>query len=159
MIIILSLTLVLYGLHRLSYVHLKRAHLRGRRWALNVCCGKTDGGGINADIVKHDEVPNFRLIDDIYRLPFADGEFESVLCSHTIEHVDDPERLDRELRRVGREVMYVLPPLWDLAAAFNVFEHRWIFLTFRKSHTRLPRYVKLPFSASVHRLVGQRIAA
>lgn len=159
MIVMLSLTVLMYVLHRLSYFHLKRRYLRERHWGLNICCGKTDGGGVNADIVRHEEVPNFRLIEDVYRLPFADAEFDSVLCSHTVEHVDDPLRLDRELRRVGAEVVYILPPLWDLAAALNVFEHRWIFLTLRKSHTRLPRYVKLPFSAALQRLVGQRIAA
>jgi hypothetical protein len=159
MIFILILGVLLYLLHRLSYFHLKRRYLGHRSWGLNVCCGKTDEGGVNADIVRHEAVPNFRLIEDVYRLPFADGEFESFLCSHTVEHVDDPRRLDRELRRVGQEVLYVVPPLWDLGAALKLFEHRWIFLTLSKSHTRLPRHVRLPFSETVQKLIGQRIAA
>ena len=63
----------------------------------NICCGRTDGGGINADIVQHGDVPNFVKLDSIYRLPFADGQFEVVLCSHTAEHVQYPQRFDREL--------------------------------------------------------------
>jgi ubiquinone/menaquinone biosynthesis C-methylase UbiE len=35
-------------------------------------------------------------------LPFADGEFELVLCSETIEHVQDVQRLLSEVRRVLR---------------------------------------------------------
>ncbi len=149
----------LFFLNRVSYHRLKRDVLARRRWCLNICCGHTDGGGINADIVRHSTVRNFRRIRNIYRLPFRDRRFEWVLCSHTVEHVDDPERLDRELRRVGENVLYVVPPLWDLAAAFNVFEHKWLFLTLSKEHDRLPRHVRLPFARTVQRLLGQRISA
>ena len=41
------------------------------------------------------------------------------MCSHTIEHVDNPAAFDIELRRVGANVKYIITPLWDLAAAFN----------------------------------------
>lgn len=153
---------VLYGLfflNRYSYHHLKRDILSRRRWCLNICCGRTDGGGINADIVRHSPVRNFHCIRDIYRLPFGDRRFEWVLCSHTVEHVEDPQRLDRELRRVGRNVLYVVPPLWDVAAALNVFEHKWLFLTLSKEHDRLPRYIKLPMARTIQRWLGQRISA
>ncbi|MBD3366543.1 MAG: methyltransferase domain-containing protein [Candidatus Eisenbacteria bacterium] len=151
-----------YGLflvNRISYDRIKRSILSRRRWCLNICCGHTDGGGINVDIVRHSAVRNFKRVRDIYRLPFRDRKFEWVLCSHTVEHVDDPERLDRELRRVGRNVLYVVPPLWDLAAAFNVFEHKWLFLTLSKEHRELPRYIKLPFARTIQRAMGQRISA
>jgi hypothetical protein len=92
-------------------------------------------------------------------MPFAEGQFGTVLCSHTAEHVDDPARFDLELRRVGREVTYILPPLWDLAAALNVREHKWLFLTLRKVHRRLPPRVPLPLARRLHARVGQRIVA
>ena len=60
---------------------------RRERWDLNICCGKTDGGGVNADIIKHADVPNLVVVDDIYNLPFSTNQFDNVLCSHTIEHV------------------------------------------------------------------------
>ena len=135
--------------------------IRGRlpKWDLNICCGKTDGGGINVDIVNHADVPNLVVVDDIYHLPFATRQFYNVLCSHKIEHVEDPERFFDELSRVADEVTLVVPPLWDLSAVLNVFEHRWIFLTFRKEHNSLPRYIKLPFSRKVQERLGQRIRA
>ena len=37
------------------------------------------------------DLPRFQQVTDIYDLPFEDQQFDTVLCSHTIEHVDDPE--------------------------------------------------------------------
>lgn len=128
-------------------------------WDLNICCGKTDGGGINADVFRHIDVPNFKLIKSIYSLPFRDNEFKTVLCSHTIEHVEDPEAFYNEMQRVGEEVTIVIPPLYDITAVLNVFEHKWIFLSFRKKHNKLPRYIKLPFSNYVQSKFGQVISA
>jgi SAM-dependent methyltransferase len=129
------------------------------RWDLNICCGRTDGGGINADIIRHADVPNFVLVDDIYSLPFRAQAFDHVLCSHTIEHVEDPQAFFDELSRVGRVVTVVLPPLWDLGAVLNLLEHRWVFLTVRKRHDHLPTFVRLPLARPVQRWLGQRIRA
>lgn len=148
----------LYMLNFVSYTVLKKRTLRRQVWDLNVCCGKTDGGGVNADIVQHADVPNFVQVD-IYHHPFRDQQFDHVLCSHTIEHVDNPEAFFKELQRVGKDVTLVVPPLWDLSAVFNVFEHRWIFLTFRKEHKTLPMYIPLPFSGRIQHRFGQRIHA
>ena len=157
--IILGLFAVLLLLHFLSYGVFKKRILKRQMWGLNISCGKTDGGGVNADIVKHIDVPNFQLVDDIYNLPFASGQFSTVLCSHTIEHVEDPEAFFAELSRVGDDVTIVLPPLWDPLAVLAVFEHRWIFLTFRKEHTTLPRFVRLPLARTLQNLFGQRLHA
>ena len=143
----------------LSYGWLKGRIVRSQTWDLNICCGYTDGGGMNADIVRYVELPGFVEIDDIYALPFVTRQFGSVLCSHTIEHVDDPERFFEELQRVGEEVTLVIPPLWDLTAAFNVFEHKHVFLTLRKRHTTLPRYVRLPLAGMIQQRWGQTIKA
>jgi SAM-dependent methyltransferase len=156
---LLSLAVLSQALNFLSYRVLKRRILRKRKWDLNICCGKTDGGGVNADIVHHANLPNFVLVDSVYRLPFKDHQFEAVLCSHTMEHVEDPAAFFQELTRVGKQVTIVLPPLWDLAGALNILEHRWIFLTLRKEHSHLPTYVRLPLSRTVQRLLGQRIRA
>jgi hypothetical protein len=53
----------------------------------------------------------------------------------------------------------VLPPLWDVTAALNVLEHRWVFLTFKKRHSKLPRYVRLPMAGWIQDVLGQRIHA
>ncbi len=141
--------------HLFSYYFKKNRVLHSQKWGLNICCGKTDGGGVNADIVQHMELPNFTLIDDIYNLPFANKTFDCVLCSHTLEHVDDPKSFFSELERVGEKVTLVLPPLYDLFAAFNIFEHKVIFLTFKKEHHSLPLYITLPFARTLHDKWGQ----
>lgn len=141
--------------HWISYRFLKNRIIAHRHWDLNICCGRTDGGGVNADIVRHADLPRFVPVGDIYRLPFATGEFETVLCSHTMEHVDDPDAFFAELERVGRRVTIVLPPLYDIAAVLNVFEHKWIFLSFRKVHASLPPRIRLPMSGFIQRTFGQ----
>ena len=155
MIAVALVTLYLIVAHFVSYELGKNRILKKQKWDLNICCGKTDGGGVNVDIVQHKELPGFRQVDSIYSLPFEDGEFESVLCSHTIEHVDDPERFYAELQRVGRSVTLVVPPLYDLGAVLNIMEHKWIFITFRKEHHKLPGFVKLPFADSYQKRFGQ----
>ena len=148
----------IWALNILSYWVLKTRTLRRQRWDLSICCGRTDGGGVNADIVRHADVPRFVTVD-VYHLPFRDGAFDSVLCSHTLEHVDDPKALSRELALVGRRVTVVVPPLWDLSAALNLLEHRWLFLTLRKEHQTLPRHVPLPLAHAIQRQLGQRLHA
>ncbi len=144
----------------LSYRVLKNRVLRERRWDYNICCGLTDGGGINADITHFGPLPNFELLTDVTALPHPSGRFERVLCSHTLEHVDDPRAMFAELERVGRHVTILVPPLWDLAAALNPFEHRVIFLTFATRHDdRLPPYIRYVPARWLQEWRGQRIVA
>lgn len=151
---------LLWAANWLSYRWLKERTLRERRWDYNICCGETDGGGINADIVRHGAVPHFELVQDVTRLPHPDGVFAHVLCSHTLEHVDDPRAMYAELRRVGRQVTVLVPPLWDLAAALNPLEHRVIFLTFATRHDdRLPPYVTYAPARWLQARRGQRVIA
>ena len=151
---------VLWSMNHISYRLIKNRVLRERRWDYNICCGTTDGGGRNADIVQHAEVPRFELVADVTRLPHGDQAFETVLCSHTLEHVDDPAAMFRELRRVGKRVTILVPPLWDLAAALNPFEHRVIFLTAASRHDdRLPPYIRYPPARWIQARFGQRIDA
>lgn len=160
LVTIAALIVLLPLLNFLSY-RIMGGIIRNRRekWDLNICCGKKDGGGINVDIVKHAEIPNLIVVDDVYNLPFKNEQFDHTLCSHTIEHVEDPGAFFRELDRVSKDVTLVVPPLWDLSAALNVFEHRWIFLTFRKEHHSLPWHLPLPFAAFFQARLGQKIRA
>ncbi len=144
-----------FFLHWISYKYFKNRVVMSRSWDLNVCSGKTDGGGVNVDIYKHTDVPNLVIVNDVYNLPFKNNEFKSVLSSHTIEHVDDPKRFYDELSRVGEEVTLLVPPLWDVGAALNIFEHKWIFLTWRMKHAGLPAYVRLPGADVLQKKFGQ----
>lgn len=159
LIILLSFGIYGWAANYYSYNILKIRIFRSREWDLNICCGKSDGGGVNADIFMHLEVPNFVYLEDIYNLPFEDNQFESVLCSHTMEHVDYPDLFYTELSRVGKDITIVIPPVYDLAAMLNFLEHKWIFLSFKKKHNKLPVYIKLSFSRTIQKIFGQRLRA
>lgn len=140
-----TVALVLYIINRFSYKVLGPRIASRQRWGLNICCGKTSYGEVNADIQNHcPNVSNYVHLNSIYDLPFEDQAFETTLCSHTIEHVENPQAFDRELRRVSRHVHYIVPPIWDLAAQLNFLEHKWIIVAWKKEHTRLPLLLPNP---------------
>jgi SAM-dependent methyltransferase len=159
LLLIIPVLLLFYLTNYISYQILKNRTLRSRKWDLNICCGHTDGGGVNADIVKHSDLPKFTLIRDITALPFKDKQFEYTLCSHTIEHVENPTAFYNELCRVSRNLVIVVPPLWDITAALNIIEHKWLFLTLHPNHSSLPLHIKLPFATRFQRIWGQKIKA
>lgn len=49
---------------------------------------------------------------DITEIPFGDGHFDRIICSHVLEHVPDDRKGMRELRRVLKKggVAYVMVP-------------------------------------------------
>ncbi len=47
---------------------------------------------------------------DIHALPFADGEFDVVLCSETLEHVSRIQEATMELLRVARRAVIITVP-------------------------------------------------
>jgi SAM-dependent methyltransferase len=66
-------------------------------------------------VVRLEQFPDVEahVSGDPVRLPFADGEFDTVLSCGVLEHVERPEDSLRELRRVlrpaGRLLVYKLP--------------------------------------------------
>jgi hypothetical protein len=50
---------------------------------------------------------------DIHDLPFADGEFDVLTCSETLEHVIDPARATDELLRVAKKAVIITVPVED----------------------------------------------
>ncbi len=47
----------------------------------------------------------------IYKLPFSDNSFDTVLCSEVLEHLDEPDRAVEELKRVARRHVLITVPL------------------------------------------------
>lgn len=144
---VLYLPLLIYSImaHIIDYRILKNHYLKKQKWDLNISCGDTDGGGINADIIKR-AVPNFVLIKNVYSLPFKDKQFKNTICSHTIEHVECPEKFYNELKRISKNVILLVPPIWDLLALADFREHKWQFLTLKPKHVNtIPRKFKLPY--------------
>lgn len=50
---------------------------------------------------------SFRVAD-AHNLPFRDKEFDGVICLETLEHVEDPGLVVREMKRVLKEDGYIL---------------------------------------------------
>lgn len=160
-IMIFALIALLFVLNFLSYRFLNPLIAGRYTFDLNICCGKTQHGKkANVDIFQHDEdIENFILVDNIYALPFENKAFQTTLCAHTIEHVEDPKAFDAELRRISEQVRYIVPPVWDIAAQLNFIEHRWIVLSWKKSHTTLPLMVKNPLFSFYNQFFVQKVKA
>ena len=97
---------------------------------LNVGCGSVRDGDVNLDVgpIEHScgDTPG-RTVADIYadgqHLPFRNKVFGSVLASHVIEHVDDPNMFVRELERVAWDIE-IRTPHW-LSPSARVPFHKW----------------------------------
>ena len=77
------------------------------------------------DLSKHYQNKNFvRLLDK--KLPFADKEFDFVIASHVMEHVDDLELFISELERISTKGYIELPTkLEDNLVFENKNDHIW----------------------------------
>ena len=67
---------------------------------------------------------------NIESLPFADNEFDTVVCTHTLEHVQNLQQALGELRRVARRhLIIVVPRQRPYKYNFNLhtqfFPYRW----------------------------------
>jgi ubiquinone/menaquinone biosynthesis C-methylase UbiE len=66
----------------------------------------------------------------IERLPFDDGQFDTVVCTHTLEHVQHLQRAVDELRRVARRRLIVVVPRqrpyrYTFSLHVNFFPYAW----------------------------------
>lgn len=71
-------------------------------------------------------------------LPFGDKQFDYVICSHVLEHVDDPERFLNEIFRVGGGRGYLEYPMITYEYLYN-FDVHLHFVKF-DSEQRIMRY-------------------
>ena len=46
----------------------------------------------------------------IYKLPFSDNSFDTVVCSEVLEHLDDTDQAIRQLKRVARNNVIITVP-------------------------------------------------
>ena len=65
------------------------------------------------------------IVGDVQRLPFADHSFDFVICSHVLEHVEDPRAAVAELTRVAPRGYIETPSAeWERLVGFPF--HRWM---------------------------------
>jgi 2-polyprenyl-3-methyl-5-hydroxy-6-metoxy-1,4-benzoquinol methylase len=76
----------------------------------------------------------------IERLPFDDGAFDTVICTHTLEHIIAFEQAVAELRRICRgKLILVVPREREYRYSFNLHVH-----FFAYPHALLNRLLPLP---------------
>src|SRR4030043_1266483 len=56
---------------------------------------------------------------DIHNLPFADNEFDVILCSETLEHVTELDRAINEILRVTKKALVITVPHEDQSVIDN----------------------------------------
>lgn len=69
--------------------------------------------------------PKFTFIESpIERLPFPDGHFDTLICTHTLEHILDIRQAVAELRRIcARRLILVVPREREGLYTFNPHFH------------------------------------
>ena len=73
------------------------------------------------------------VVAPIEKLPFKDGEFDTVVCTHVIEHILDYRRAIAELRRITRRRLIIVVPrereaIYTFNPHFNFFPYKHSFL-------------------------------
>lgn len=69
---------------------------------------------------------------NIEKLPFKNNSFDTVVCTHTLEHVRDLSSAIKELRRVTKTRLIVVVPRqrayrYNFSLHLNYFSHPWSF--------------------------------
>lgn len=83
----------------------------GRGFLLNYIGENTNLETTGCDL--YDNVPLKKAAykkGTIYKLPFADNEFDVVTCSHTIEHLRELPEAIKELKRVAKKQVIIVTP-------------------------------------------------
>jgi SAM-dependent methyltransferase len=75
--------------------------------------------------VLHTDKPIFTY--DGGRFPFQDNEFDYVICSHVLEHVENADTFLGEVQRVGRKGYLEFPTLY-YEFIYNIPEHNLLLL-------------------------------
>lgn len=73
-----------------------------------VCATDLAEGNLEQVRIKNSSI--VRRPANVENLPFRDGEFDTTLCLHTLEHVRDLRRAIDELKRVTRQRVIVIVP-------------------------------------------------
>ncbi|MFN3389369.1 MAG: class I SAM-dependent methyltransferase [Allosphingosinicella sp.] len=87
----------------------------GRGWlAERIARAFPEARVVGADMVppvRQDPPPNLRFVEGwAGRLPFGDASFDTVVCTHTLEHILDLDAALEELRRIARRRLILVVP-------------------------------------------------
>lgn len=120
-------------LQRTSINSINKKLKKNPKWKiLDIGCGYTANQYANT-IADIQDLSNFyqdrkfiKIIDK--KLPFEDNEFDFVITSHVIEHVEDFQFFIHEIERISKQGYIELPTrLGDNVVFENLKEHIWWF--------------------------------
>jgi len=121
-------------LKRTSIKHLNRIIKDNPRWkVLDIGCGYSAHPSASViadvqDLSSYYKKKKFIKINE-KKLPFKDKEFDFIIASHVIEHVEDFEFFIKELERISSKGYIELPSrLGDNLVFENKTDHLWWFL-------------------------------
>ena len=104
------------------------------------------------DFSRHDEWAALDQIQfhqhDILNLPFSDGQFDTVVSTHTLEHILDIGSAIKELRRICRKKLIIVVPR-ERESIWSVNPH---FYYFPYEHSFLKHMLPLPAKWSIQRI-------
>ena len=119
-------------LKRTSINYINKIHKNNNNKILDIGCGYTANSNATTiadvqDFSNFYKGKNFVKIEN-KKLPFRDKEFDFVIASHVIEHVEDFEFFIKELERIAHKGYIELPTrLGDNLVFENVTDHIWWF--------------------------------
>jgi len=118
-------------------------HVKGKK-ILEVGCGKGllsemlavksyDVTGVDIIVPERAKYPNLKFqVANAEQLPFADDSFDTVICTHTLEHILNFQKAVSELRRMAKRVIIVVPKQRAYKYSFdlhvNFFPYRFMLL-------------------------------
>ena len=107
---------------------------------------------VGVDFSEHDEWAALGHIQfhqhDIMELPFSDGQFDTVVSTHTLEHVLDIASAIKELRRICAKKLIIVVPR-ERESIWSVNPH---FYYFPYDHSFLKHILPLPERWSIKRI-------
>ena len=116
---------------RTSKFHIEKILSQKQNWnILDIVCGYNANKHANVicdvqDLSNHYSKKKFVRLNE-KKLPFKDHEFDFVIASHVIEHVEDVDFFIKELERVAKKGYIELPTkLEDNLVFENKKDHLW----------------------------------
>lgn len=77
---------------------------------LDIGCGAYPRGDVNIDLFPKIPQPKNFVLADAHHLPFANHSFTGVVCSHTLEHLQNPLQALKEMNRVSKYFVRIFVP-------------------------------------------------
>lgn len=108
------------------------------------------------DFIKKRNIARVRDIQqfDGYSLPYANDQFDLVVLSHVIEHVEFPRLLLREIRRVSKYQIIEIP----CDFAFDVDQHVDHFLSYGHINIYIPVLLRFLLKTEGFAILGDKLS-